>query len=114
MNFHYIVEDLICHKHGKHYEGDMILTEEQRIALMTSEYNASDYRWPNYTIPIQFNESHSSEQNAEILSAIESIESISCVRFSNRTDETNYVQITVCTLEIIIAMEECGCNLYLR
>lgn len=77
----------------------MILTEEQRIALMTSEYNASDYRWPNYTIPIQFNESHSSEQNAEILSAIDSIESVSCVRFSNRTDETNYVQITVCMLD---------------
>lgn len=73
----------------------MILTEEQRVALITSEYNASDYRWPNYTIPIQFNESHSADANAEILSAINSIESVSCVRFVNRTDESNYLQVTV-------------------
>lgn len=74
----------------------MILTEEQQIALMTSEYNASDYRWPNATIPVQLNGSFSSNQTSDIWEAMNSIELVTCVRFVNQTDETSFVQITVC------------------
>lgn len=74
----------------------MILTDEQKMALMTSEYNASDYRWPNATVSVQLNGTFSSNQTSEIWEAMNSIESVSCVRFVNQTDESNFVQIMVC------------------
>lgn len=86
----------MCHKGGKHHEGDMILTDNQTMALMTSEYNASDYRWPNATVAVQLNGTFSIDQTTAIWEAFNEIQSVSCVRFVNQTDESNFVRITVC------------------
>lgn len=73
----------------------MILTENQRNALLTSQYNASDYRWPNKSIPVQFNKSHTSDQTEYVSKALSHLESISCLKIVERTNQTDYVQITV-------------------
>lgn len=73
----------------------MILTENQRNALLSSQYNASDYHWPNKTIPVEINQSHTSDQIEYIADALTQLESVSCLQFVERTNETDYVRITV-------------------
>lgn len=55
-----------------------------------------NYRWPDNTVVYEFNpEPFNDEQVAHILLGMREIEAISCVRFRERTDEENYVQINV-------------------
>lgn len=76
----------------------MILSEEQFEALFSPARNgllSPEYRWPNKTVPYQLCQEHSQEQQNAIELALKKIESVSCVKFVRRTDQNDYVEITV-------------------
>lgn len=59
------------------------------------------YRWPNKTVPYQFSMDHTSEQRNHIEMALKIIESVSCVKFIRRTNETDYIEITASSLIVL-------------
>lgn len=90
----------IVGEYGDHFQGDMVLTEEQRdeISSGISSYNgliATKYRWPNKTVPYILSPNHSKQQQDYIVLSLKIIESVSCVKFVERTNENDYVQIAV-------------------
>lgn len=87
-------------EYGDYFQGDMMLREEQFniISAKTSLRNgllAATYRWPNKTVPYKLNTQHTDQQNSLFEFALKGIESESCVNFVRRTNETDYVEITV-------------------
>lgn len=56
---------------------------------------ATKYRWPNKTLIYQMSEDHTKEQRDYIEKALKTLESVSCVKFVKRTNEKNFVEITV-------------------
>lgn len=76
----------------------MILTQEQLEALYTpGKVGVIDtrYRWPNKTVPYLLSSDHTEEQRNYIETALKVIETVSCVRFVRRTNETAYVRLAV-------------------
>lgn len=57
--------------------------------------------WPNNIVPYQHSQEHTKQQQNFIEQALETIESVSCVKFVRRTFETNYIQIKVRLLILI-------------
>lgn len=54
------------------------------------------YRWPNNTVPVLLTEGQfDAAQEQHVYKALRTIESISCLRFVNRTLEQNFVRMTV-------------------
>lgn len=94
-----LVSKVFGSKNGDLVEGDMLLTDEQKEDLFSPARNGlikTKYRWPNKTaIPFDFNPNHSKEQNDHIKLALKTIESVSCVRFVERTTEQEYISIMV-------------------
>lgn len=86
-------------EYGDHFEGDMILNEQQIDALNNNKRRNGlvdmYYRWPNNIVPYQLSPNHTTAQNAHILRALNMIESVSCVRFQPRINETEFVQLGV-------------------
>lgn len=85
------------YEQGDFFEGDMDLDEEQ-LALIFGDRNVlieEKYRWPNETVPYKLSLNHSVAQHAKILEAMKKIEEVSCVRFIQQTNETDYVQFQV-------------------
>lgn len=85
-------------EYGDHFEGDIILNEQQIDALNNERRNGLIdiiYRWPNNTVPYQLNPNHTTAQNVHILRALSMIESVSCIRFRPRINETDFVQLGV-------------------
>ncbi|XP_035784368.1 zinc metalloproteinase nas-4-like [Anopheles albimanus] len=81
---------------GGNFEGDMVLTPEQENAVKYG-YTAvigEFYKWPNNIVPyaIDKNAFTVSQQNS-IVSALQQIELVSCVRFVPRTTEKDYVMV---------------------
>lgn len=76
----------------KRFQGDILLpppnpkANDDRIRFFT---------WSNNTIPYELNARHSKEQNFMILNAFETIESVTCIRFVHRTNQKDYIFITV-------------------
>lgn len=84
--------------YGNHFEGDMILNQEQLQAISAPVRNgliSSKYRWPNRKIPYQLSSDHSKQERNFIESALKTIESVSCVKFVRRINEQNFVNVTV-------------------
>lgn len=55
-----------------------------------------NYRWPDNTVVYEFNtEPFSAAHIEQILQGMREIEAISCIRFKERTNEEDYVQINV-------------------
>jgi len=83
------------------FEGDMLLTEEQRQLLngtLPEERNGIiDKRrhWKNAIIPFVISSSFSSSDRAKIMKAINTYHTKTCIRFVPRTNETDYVSIIV-------------------
>lgn len=76
----------------------MELNEEQMEDLFSPARNgliATKYRWPNKTLIYQMSEALSKEQRDYIELALKTMESVSCVKFVRRTNEEDYVEITV-------------------
>lgn len=88
-------------EYGSHFEGDMILNQEQLMAATSLGRNGlihSKYRWPNKTVPYLLNSNHTQKQQDHIELALKTLESISCVKFVRRTDEVDYVELRVSLL----------------
>lgn len=80
------------------FEGDIILNEGQWNAIFSpSGRNGlvdEKYRWIDGIVPFQMSENHTAEQQDYIEKALIEIELLSCIRFVERTDEEDYIQIT--------------------
>ncbi|XP_035903575.1 seminal metalloprotease 1-like [Anopheles stephensi] len=79
------------------FEGDIVLSEEQERSILSNKRNgliASTYRWPENTVPFEIvEEDFTPEQIAHIKRGIRQIESVTCLRFVARTDETDFVRV---------------------
>lgn len=76
----------------------MILNEDQLAALSTSGRNGlidEKYRWPNKTVAYQLSQNHTKAQQDFIEKGLRTLESVSCLKFVRRTNETKYVNLTV-------------------
>lgn len=78
----------------------MILTPDQLFAIKSglSSLNGlidTKYRWPNKTLAYILNAELTKEQQDYIGVALKTMESISCVKFVQRTNENDYVEVTV-------------------
>lgn len=76
----------------------MLLSREQRAGISSSTRNGLieiKYRWPNKTIPYQLSNNHTQQQRDHIELALRTLESISCVKFVRRTNEKDFVELTV-------------------
>lgn len=62
---------------------------------------STKYRWPNKTVPYQLSMNHTSEQRNHIELALKTIESVACVKFIRRSNETDYIEITVSLLIVL-------------
>lgn len=85
-------------EYGDHFEGDMILNDEQLDALTSNTRNglvSHQYRWPNKTIPYRLSKNHSKVQHDYIQLALETLESVSCIRFVQHTNERDYIHMSV-------------------
>lgn len=76
----------------------MDLDQDQIDALFSINRNGQidkNYRWPNKTLTYEFAERHTEEHNKYIEMALKTLESVSCLKFVRRTNEKDYVQMTV-------------------
>ncbi|XP_058065456.1 astacin-like [Anopheles bellator] len=82
---------------GGNFEGDIILTSEQEDAVKYG-YTAiigESYKWPNNLVPYKIDTTaFTAAQQNSIVSALQQIELVSCVRFKARTTEKDYVIVT--------------------
>uniref|UniRef100_A0A182JV62 Metalloendopeptidase n=1 Tax=Anopheles christyi TaxID=43041 RepID=A0A182JV62_9DIPT len=81
---------------GGNFEGDIDLTSDQEKAVKYG-YTAiigESFKWPNNIVPYTIDSTAFtlSQQNS-IVSAIQQIELVSCVRFKPRTTEADYVKV---------------------
>lgn len=86
------------YEYGDFFEGDMDLSDEQ-LAEIYGDRNAligANFRWPNATVPYKLSANHSLKQKEWILGAMAKIQNVSCVRFRQRINETDYVEFKVC------------------
>ncbi|XP_052868792.1 astacin-like [Anopheles cruzii] len=82
---------------GGNYEGDIILSPEQEDAVKHgyTAIIAESYKWPNNLVPYAIDTTaFTAAQRNSIVSALEQIELVSCVRFKARTTEKDYVMVT--------------------
>lgn len=84
-------------EYGKYFQGDMNLDDDQ-LADIFGERNAKrneSFRWKSAIVPFQISSDHDAEYTENILKAMKEMEKVSCVRFRQRSNETDYVQIQV-------------------
>lgn len=85
--------------YGDHFEGDLLLSEQQRDAIFRSSSRTgllnAVYRWPNKTVPYELSPNHTQKDNAILEIALRKIASVSCVKFVRRTHENDYIALTV-------------------
>lgn len=76
----------------------MRLTEEQTEMLFSPAKNglvSTKYRWPNKTLPYVLPKNLSIPQKIQTKLALKTLESVSCVKFVERTNEKDYVEVEV-------------------
>lgn len=85
-------------EYGNYFEGDMDLSDEQLDEILRGRNTLidEDFRWPNATVPYQFSAHHSAELKEKIRNAMDTIENVSCVQFVPRSNQSDYVQFSVC------------------
>ncbi|XP_055837672.1 seminal metalloprotease 1-like [Episyrphus balteatus] len=85
---------------GDYFEGDIILSPEQKLAIEGNSRNgliAERYRWPNKTILYRFADGHfDASHKHSILIGMQTIENVSCIRFIpvEITTKTGFINIT--------------------
>lgn len=80
------------------FQGDIILTKIQEEELFGFERTGLvdvNYRWPNNTIPYELSTSFEQTRLDDIEEALRRIENVTCMKFVKRTDEVNYVYVSV-------------------
>lgn len=75
------------------FQGDIILTEQQKIELKNGVTNPS-YRWPNNQLIVDFDPSISSDQQNRVAAALNTITSGTCMSWRRRNGDSNYVYVT--------------------
>ncbi|XP_069691835.1 zinc metalloproteinase nas-13-like [Periplaneta americana] len=77
-----------------HFEGDIILTEEQKLGLRNGLIN-TNYRWPNRIVPYFIDPVFTEEQKAQILKAVDQYHAQTCIRLREYNPDTDvdYVHI---------------------
>lgn len=83
---------------GSQFEGDMVLTSDQKAATMNPSRNGLKNifkRWDNGIVPYSFDSKLSTDQKNMIMEALKVIESISCIKFIPRIRERDYVRVVV-------------------
>lgn len=74
----------------------MILNQEQMNSLNTRiGLTDTKYRWQNKTVPYSLAPDNTDEQVKQIKRAIDNLESVSCLKFVERTNENDFIQIYV-------------------
>ena len=89
-------------EYGDKFQGDIILSDEQYQALFPGYRTGRiemEYRWPNKIVPYELCKDHSKQQNLQIELAMQKIASVSCIKFVQRTDENDYIEITVSPID---------------
>lgn len=80
------------------FQGDIILTKQQEDELFglgrTGMVN-ENYRWPNNTVFYEISSAFEQNRVDAIELGLRRIEEVTCIRFVKRTDEVNYVYVTV-------------------
>lgn len=80
----------------------MRLTEEQSEMLYSPAKNGlvlTKYRWPNKTLPYVLPKNLTTPQKIQTELALKTLESVSCVKFVERTNQADYVEVVVCSNE---------------
>lgn len=88
----------IAGEFGNHFEGDMILSEDQIDEIVSPERNgliSKNARWPNNVVRYQLSPNHTKQQHNIIENALKQIEKVSCIKFLPRTNQNAYVEIIV-------------------
>lgn len=91
-------------EYGNYVEGDMILTEEQMDMLYSPARNgliSKSRHWPNNTVYYQLSKKHSQAQQDYIELALRKMELVSCLKFIRRTNQKEYIAITVSCLQFL-------------
>ncbi|CAH2068497.1 unnamed protein product, partial [Iphiclides podalirius] len=84
---------------GEYFEGDMILTQQQKLAISTAEKNRNGLidgvkRWPDRTVVYEINEDDFDEDQIKIIkSAMEEIANKSCIKFRAKKKDEHAVLI---------------------
>lgn len=76
----------------------MILNPDQMEDVSLNNRNGlipTKYRWVNKTIPYKLSAGHTKEQNKLIELALQTLQSVSCLKFVRYTNETDYVKLDV-------------------
>lgn len=88
----------------------MVLNEEQSAIMLNGMHTMQNMpskvikKWPNNEVIYKFSNFHNYSEKKQIRTAMDVIESISCVKFIEQSNQNVYVQITVsaeCTLFIL-------------
>lgn len=87
-------------EYGEHFQGDMIMAKEQIDSVLRGSSPRNGlinfkYRWPNATVVYEMNSSHSDWEQLSIRDAMNAIESASCVKFVERSNESYYIHFSV-------------------
>lgn len=85
---------------GNHFEGDMVLTDTQRRALsgfgfVRNGVKKLSLRWKNRIIPYELASTFPSEDIKQIVGALKTLQSLTCIKLVPRKNETDYVQVKV-------------------
>ncbi|XP_037042821.1 blastula protease 10-like [Bradysia coprophila] len=78
------------------YQGDMVLSEQQQRVLKSMERTGLidvNMRWPNNVVPYVLSDVFSDEQKSYIEAGLAELARVSCLTFTPRTDEENYVRV---------------------
>lgn len=80
------------------FQGDIILTKKQEDELFGLQRTGlvnENYRWPNNTVYYEISPDFQQDRVESIEEGLRRIEAVTCIRFVKRTDEVNYVYVTV-------------------
>lgn len=80
------------------FQGDIILTkkqEEELFGLHRTGLVNENYRWPNNTVVYEISTAFAPDRIESIELGLRRIEEVTCIRFVRRTNEVNYVYVTV-------------------
>lgn len=81
---------------GDKFEGDIVLSAQQQQAVLgrTGLINTG-YRWPNNIVPYTLEAAISQAQRLAIREALDDMQNALCITFVERTNEADYVRVTV-------------------
>ncbi|XP_031629585.1 astacin-like metalloprotease toxin 5 [Contarinia nasturtii] len=83
-------------KYGNHFEVGL-MHNPQQLNISKQQKNQLDednFYWPTRSIPYQMTTEHTQEQQEQIKKALTAIETVSCLKFKSRINESDYIQLS--------------------